>query len=166
MELCEFLLREFPTCYSETDLRRALNGFIQYNLIFYNPCRQQGNFHRLTDAFYTLFLRNYGISTDLHDLIDQPAVELDGDHWFKGAGSIESNSLLTDEMLQQVIVSQAIPFNKWHATDRFCAAVNARGWPAGAFVKLIGAKSDVQLAQWTDSRGKTALHWAAEHFGF
>lgn len=165
MELCEFLLREFPTYYSETDLRRALNGFIQYNLVFCDLDRQQRKFHKLTEAFYTLFLRKYGISTDLHDLIDRPTVESVGNHWFDGVGSIESNSLLTDETLQQVIMSQAIPFNKWHATDRFCAAVNARGWPTGAFVKLIGAESDAQLAQWTDSRGKTALHWAAEHFG-
>lgn len=146
-------------------MRRALNGFIQYNLVFTSDYRWKRSFHKLNKAFYTLFLRNYGISTDLHELIDRPIWDLDGDHWFDGLGNIESNSLLTDETLQEVIVSQAIPFNKWHATDRFCAAVNARGWPAGAFVRLIGAESDAQLAQRADSRGKTALHWAAEHFG-
>jgi hypothetical protein len=43
-------------------------------------------------------------------------------------------------------------------------ADNAQGWPPEDFVKLIGAASDAQLAQWADRLGKTALHWAAEHF--
>lgn len=77
---------------------------------------------------------------------------------------IGNNPLLTNEALHEVIMSQTIPFKKWHPADRFCAAVKSKYWPAGAFIKLIGSESDAQLARWADHRGKTALHWAAEHF--
>lgn len=105
---------------------------------------------------------------DLKEMIDKPVLEFDRDHWLPPGhlDDIGSNTLLTDETLREVIMSQTIPFNMWHPIDRFCAAVNARGWPAGAFIKLVDTTSDAQLAQWTDRRGKTALHWAAEHFGW
>jgi hypothetical protein len=124
-----------------------------------------GNFDKLMAAFYKLFLRKHGISADVHELIDKPTADIVSLSWLHHVKSIGSNLLLTEETLQEVIASQTIPFEKLHPTDRFCAAVNARGWPTRAFIKLIDAESDVQLAQWADRRGKTALHWAAEHFG-
>ena len=116
-------------------------------------------------AFYKLFLRKHGISAGIYELIDEPTADIDPFPWLRQVGGIGSNLLLTEETLQEVIASQTIPFEKWHPTDRFCAAVNARGWPTRAFIKLIDTESDVQLAQWADRRGKTALHWAAENFG-
>jgi hypothetical protein len=139
--------------------------FIQVQLETYIGPREKERFPKLIKAFYTLFLRKHGISVDLQQLIDQPTVKHDRDQWLDDLEDIGSNPLLTDEALHEVIMSQTIPFNKWHPVDRFCAAVNAKGWPAGAFVKLIGIESDVQLARLADHRGKTALHWAAEHFG-
>jgi hypothetical protein len=163
--LCEFLLQEFSTYYSETDLQRVLEGFIRYQTGVTTDVRGEDNFRKLTNAVYTLFFRKHGISADLNELIDKAVVQLGRDHFAYCFEDIGSNPLLTDEALHEVIMSQATPFNKWHPTDRFCAAVNAKGWPAGAFVRLIDAESDVQLARRTDRWGKTALHWAAEHFG-
>lgn len=117
------------------------------------------------EAFYKLFLRKHGISADLYELIDKTTAKDDRFPWVRWVGGIGSNSLLTEKTLQEVIATQTIPFQKWHPNDRFCAAVNARGWPTRAFIKLIDAESDVQLARWADHRGKTALHWAAENFG-
>jgi hypothetical protein len=139
-------------------------GFLRYRR---NWFADDTNFHQLSKDFYTLFLRNYGLSANLHDSLHKPSLasyrdlRLDLDAF----EDIGNNLLLTDEALQEVIVSQAIPFNTWHPFDRFCTAVNSRGGPAETFVKHINAGSIVQLAQWADHRGKTALHWAAEHFG-
>jgi hypothetical protein len=159
------LLHEFPAYYSGTDLQRALEGFIRHQIEVFVKSGEEDDFRKLTNAVYTLFLRKYGISADLNELIDKPTIKVDRDHRAGRFGNIGSNPLLTDEALHEVIMSQAVPFNKWHPADRFGVAVNAQGWSAGAFVKLIDAESDVQLARWTDRRGKTALHWAAEHFG-
>jgi len=142
-----------------------MEGFIRNYHGMFAGFRVEGDFRRLINAVYTLFLRKHAISVDLTELIDKPTVKFDRDHWVDCFENVGSNPYLTDETLHEVIMSQAIPFNNWHSNDRFCAAVNAQGWPAGAFVKLINAESDVQLAQWADRRGKTALHWAAEHFG-
>lgn len=122
----------------------------------------------MTQAFYALFLGKYGLSTDLRGSVDTARLQLSsgGSVADRNWAGIGSNTLLTGEALQEVIASQIVPFNKWPPKDRFYAAVNARGWPAEDFVKLIDPASHTQLAQWADPLGKTALHWAAEHFGF
>lgn len=167
LELCEFLLHEFSIYHTETELHGSLNGFIRHRIADYRGGYQKESFRKLTEAFYALSLRKYGISADLNELPDMSTVDLSRDHYvcYLHLDGIGSNSLLTDEALREVIMSQTVPFNQWHPIDRFCAAVNARGWSAEAFVKLVDAASDVQLAQWKDRQGRTALHWAAEHFG-
>lgn len=143
-----------------------MDGFLGAHLQLWTYfCGREG-IDELLKAFYTLFIKRHGVSADLYELVDEPAAEPDHYHRLDPMDLVGSNPMLTDDILQDVIMSQTVPLEKWHPYDRFCAAVNARGWPAGAFLRLVGIKSDIQFAPWVNGQGKTALHWAAEHFGY
>ena len=164
MDLCGFLLQEFPSYRLDTALHEALKSFLADYWMIVCGRVEKCYLEQVMEEFYRLFLGRYGLVTDVHNLprldhagcIIEYEEEEDTDH---------HNMVLTNFALQEVISSQPSPFSEWPLTQRLNSALRARGWPAKAFVRLINAGTSMQLATYADPMGKTALHWAAEHFG-
>jgi hypothetical protein len=104
-EFCEFHLHGFPTHYSEADLHRVLKRFISHQFPYHIGEEEQGKNQKLIEAVYTQFLRKHGISADLRELIDKPAMRRDRRRRSDDLEEIGSNPHLTDEALHQVIIS-------------------------------------------------------------
>lgn len=157
-ELCEFLLREFPSYREDAVLRRALQAFVSIGSAL---DLVQSQYRLMMDAMYRLFINENGLEVHISYHKGRSAIE--------GAGtpaSIEDNVLLSEMSVQTIIASQLSPFAQQPWTQRFSAAVNSRSWSTSLFMRLIDTDSPAQLAFQTDNNGKTALHWAAEQCGY
>lgn len=173
LELCEFLLQEFPVFRSDALMHDALKGVLDRNVNrvvkFGRIRRDRRDYDDTPDASYELFLRKYGFSADLQDSTDTILAlpkRIPKRYQFEKREDVAHSMLLTDMALQNIMASQLVPFAKRPLPQRLDTALSAKGWPARSFVKLVNTESTTELAHCTDSQGKTALHWAAEHFGY
>jgi len=120
------------------------------------------NIDQVTETFYRLFVGKYGLQIDLLDLVQR--------HNTHGCDfddpEIERFTMLTKTALQEVLASQHVPFGAWSFAEKFQMVVNSCCWPAETFVELMGPGTLTELATLKDGHGRTALHWAAEHFGY
>lgn len=113
---------------------------------------------------YRLFIGTYGLEVDLdsqgvHQHRTAPAP-------LNSEQSVGDNELLTKASLQAITGSQTLPIALRPFKERFDFAVNTRHWSASLFTDMVNADTTEQLALHRDGRGKTALHWTAERFGY
>lgn len=152
-ELCNYLLQEFPRYRDDADLLRGLSGF----LYFYSPSASRATYDHAAEAMFKLFIGQYGLQLDLHDLAKSR----------NPRGRSNANvygSALTKPLLREVMASQAVPFETWSFAQRFSVAVRSRFWTPEIFIEMARPDTLADLAVYKDPDGKTALHWAAEHF--
>lgn len=134
---------------------RSLTEF----LYFCSPPVLGQRYDHAAEVIFKLFIGKYGLQIDLHDLTEARSPR----------GRRESyvdilSSAWTKPLLQEVIASQAVPFETWSFAQRFSAAVGSKFWTPEIFVEMARPQVLTDLAMHKDPRGRTALHWAAEHF--
>jgi hypothetical protein len=111
------------------------------------------------EAIFKLFIGKYGLQIDLHDLAQSC-----GSHGRSKNYASVLGPALTKPLLQEVMASQALSLGTWSFAQRFSVAVNSRFWTPEIFVEVARPDTITDLAVQKDTRGKTALHWTAEHF--
>jgi hypothetical protein len=74
-------------------------------------------------------------------------------------------STLTEASFRVILASQLTPFATLSFAQKFPKAINAIGWPVSGFVDLLLRPEPTKTVAHADKDGKTALHWAAAHFG-
>lgn len=116
---------------------------------------------QLTEAFYELLLGKYGLQIDLEELAQGYATQ---DHVDSREEELVYSERLTRSTLQTIIASQSTAFEAWPLARRFSLAVNSRGWVPETFIEMFRSDALDDLADYQDFQGRTALHWAAEHF--
>jgi hypothetical protein len=121
--------------------------------------RREDNIVR-TRELYRLFVRQYDLHVDL-DVVAHPR------GWSTGyiPHSISDNEQLDHECLMDLLVSQPLPLDQWPASQRALIGLGSRGWPVDVFLKVMNLDKYPNMITQTDPRGRTALHWAAEHCG-
>jgi hypothetical protein len=113
-----------------------------------------------TRELYHLFLREYG----LHIETD---VALHPRGWSINyiPMSISDNMLIDHECMIDIVASHPVPLNQWPVLQRASTGLHSRGWPVDVFLKVMNFDKYPDMITQTDCRGRTALHWAAEHCG-
>lgn len=109
------------------------------------------------DDMYDLFLDRYGLVL--------PITEQEH-HNCKFSETAESNMLLTERSLQKVHAGQFASIQDRAFEFKFEVAMRSIGWPAEALMNFLQPCNVSQLATAQDSKARTALHWAAKHFGY
>ena len=158
-ELCDFLLGDF-TCYrGDDDIRNALGAYLQERQYGEPPA----NIDQVTETCYKLFIGKHDLQIDLKNLSrrhDIPnGIKLDDPE-------VGRNTLLTKTALQEVLATQRVPFGAWSFAERFHVVVNSYCRPAETLVVLMRPATLTALAIHRDPYDRTALHLAAEHFGY
>jgi hypothetical protein len=115
----------------------------------------------LTESFYKLFIGKYGLQIDLQELVLDCTLPSRADEF---ETEVVYSERLTKATLRSIIESQPIPFKTWPSAQRFSIAVNSKDWPPDMLIEMARPDALADLASYQDSRGRTALHWAAEHF--
>jgi hypothetical protein len=115
----------------------------------------------LTEAFYKLFIGKYDLQIDLQELVQDHTLPSSADEF---ENEVVYSERLTKVTLRNITESQPIPFKTWPPAHRFSIAVNSKDWPPDMFIEMARPDALSDLATFEDSRGRTALHWAAEHF--
>lgn len=156
LELCRFLLQEAPALHSDEDLQLACDQLLgrQIHERTTTKQRRQG-----TEAIYSLFVQEHSM----------PAIIDPGDSiskaWFSPAGYKGEHSLLITQLsLQTVLECQPTAFASLPFHRKFSMAVESTGWPVDILSSLL-CQRPLDCATATTIEGKTALHWAAAHFG-
>ena len=150
IELCKFLLQETAHPDEDAILFLALRESMYYTTGF----RFQDNGRTKLEALYDHFLDILGSNIDLSDVIAASA-----------ASPPDGFMYMTNTALESVLASQPTPFRNLPFAQQFATAVESIGWPADAFSMLLRQHEPAQTVRRTNEHGKTALHWAAEHFG-
>jgi hypothetical protein len=138
----------------ETCMQSALIrilGWLQYPRLS-NP-KDILQFGLYQEAAYALFVKEYGLSTDLNEHPDF--------HFPHKAQALS----LTGPSFQIILASQLTPFASMTIAQRFSTAMDANGWPADAFLASMLRPNPVETVSRANKEGKTFLHWAAAHFG-
>ncbi|KAM0722808.1 hypothetical protein Q7P37_002250 [Cladosporium fusiforme] len=153
VKLCEFLLGMSPAFREDTIMNCALEAFLESSL------SRLGNEKPrvMSDALYHLFIDGYGMAIETVRATNTFC-------W--GEENVLSNMLLSEQSARDILASQLIPFNGLSFDRRFAIAMGSKGWPAHMFLEFLRSDNPMQLATQRDARGRTALHWAAEHFGY
>lgn len=121
--------------------------------------RREDNFVR-TRELYRLFVRQFGLQIDLEVLAHPRGWPV---LWIPML--ISDNEQLDRECIMDLLASQPLPLDQWPASQRASAGLGSRGWPVDIFLKVMNLDKYPDMITQTDSRGRTALHWAAEHCG-
>jgi hypothetical protein len=153
LELCSFLLQSSDT-QEETVMQSALTrilGWLQYPRL---PSSQDIlQLSSYQEAAYALFVEEHGLRTDLNEHPDF--------HFPHKAQAL----CLTGPSFRIILASQPTLFASWNFAQRFSTAMDANGWPVNAFTALMLRPDPVETVTRANKDGKTALHWAAAHFG-
>jgi hypothetical protein len=147
--LCKFLLEETPSFYDDSALNSALDVAVTQALSNLYP-------NALAEDFYNLFVADHGLELGL---AGSRATE--SAHTLRTALAL----LLSDNSFRVVLASQPASFIDLPFEQRFTIAIDCVGWPADAFWTLLNHSDPTELVQKANDQGKTALHWAAAHFG-
>lgn len=108
------------------------------------------------EEFYKLFIGKHGLNIDLQELPQNVTLN--------NGGFSRADQGLPNPLLREIIANQAVPFETWSFSQRFSASVNSRFWDPEIFVEVACPETLADLALHKGHRGRTALHWAAEHF--
>ena len=106
---------------------------------------------------YDLFLDRHGLALPLTD---------EEHHSIDLTENAESNMLLTEKSLRKIQAGQFMSIRNLPFQFKFSVAMRSIGWPADALVNFLQPCEASQLATAQDSQARTALHWAAKHFGY
>jgi hypothetical protein len=150
-------LHEFSLYRSDEILLHGLTGYLTH----YWPSASQESFDHITEAFYKLFISKHGLHIDLQELAQHNTAPSLTHASEKG---IVYSDRLTKATLREVIENQAVPFGTWSFTQRFSVAVSSNDWSPEIFEEMVRPDTLTNLAKHQNSRGRTALHWAAEQF--
>jgi hypothetical protein len=66
---------------------------------------------------------------------------------------------------QAIAASQPIPLAETSFAERFSTAMRSNGWPAELFAATFRYDEPMMMATRASETGRTALHWAAGHYG-
>lgn len=109
------------------------------------------------DDIYNLPLDGYGLVLPITDKEHHTVIFTE---------SAESNMLLTEFSLQKILAGQFTSIHDRGFIFKFEVAMRSIGWPADALMNFLQPCDMSQLATAQDSQARTALHWAAKHFGY
>lgn len=138
-------------------MRQMLKEYVSFGYLF----SSLDVLDSLTEAFYKLFIGKYDLQIDLQELVQESTLPSRVDDF---ENEVVYSERLTKATLRSIIESQPIPFKAWPSAQRFSIAVNSKGWPPDLFIETALPDTLADLAAYQDPRGRTALHWAAEHF--
>lgn len=74
--------------------------------------------------------------------------------------------MLTEQSVRCILASQLVSSAGMSFELRFAIAMRSMGWPAQVFLDFLQCDDLAKLVHQTDEFGRTALHWAAAHFGY
>lgn len=137
----------------DATLHSALGEFIHYSR---SKGREFGEFRQvrnLADSFYRLFVEKCEMVTET----EQTPWNLE---------TVLSNMMLTEQSVRCILASQPVSPAGMSFELRFAIAMRSMGWPAQVFLDFLQCDDQVKLINQTDEFGRTALHWAAAHFGY
>lgn len=153
LELCEFLLEQSPYLRNETMMLSALNCFTSDSM---NGGSNFEAARRLADGMYDLFLDRFGLVVPMTD----------EEHYnIFITENAQSNMLLTQNSLRKIQAGQFTSIHEQAFEFKFSVAMRSVGWPADALINFLQPCDASQLATAQDCQARTALHWAAKHFG-
>jgi hypothetical protein len=144
LELCRFLLRESSLFNEDALMLSALDRSLRHAYYYQRD-------QRLVESFYDLLARDNTMEYELRDSLEQRADQF--------------SILHTTASFDVVLARQSVPFLSLPFAQRFDTALASVGWPPDAFLTSLDHHDPEQLARKATKRGKTALHWAAQHFG-
>lgn len=124
-----------------------------------SDCRELGyeNARKEADGMYDLLVRRHGLLLLTNDDEHQDIDSLQNG---------QSNMLLTETSLRAILAGQFPPARGSTFDVKFQVAMRSTGWPAKSFLDFLAPCSSAQLATSTDNQRRTAMHWAAKHFGY
>jgi hypothetical protein len=154
LELCEFLLDQSPYLRDDTMMLSALHCFASDSMAGGTAFEAA---RRLADEMYDLFLDRFGLVVPITD---------EEHHNITFTENAESNMLLTESSLRKIHATQFTSVHDRAFEFKFAVAMRSIGWPADALVDFLQPCFASQLATAQDSQTRTALHWAAKHFGY
>lgn len=112
---------------------------------------------QLADDMYDLFLDRFGLVVPMTD----------EEHYnIRFTENAESNMLLTENSLRKIQAGQFTSIHDRAFEFKFSVAMRSIGWPVDAFINFLQPCNASRLATAQDSQARTALHWAAKHFGY
>lgn len=117
----------------------------------YRALNQANN--AFVDAAYSLFVGEYGLEYDFKD--DEK----------RGLTSRFALMDRTEESIRIIMASQPVPLASLTPTQRFLEVIDSVGLPTDVFSELLYHGGSNTSRTKAKSDGKTALHWAAAHFG-
>jgi hypothetical protein len=146
IELCRFLLQTTSLFHEDSTLRAALWASLDQAETNLNVS--------LMEALYSLFVKDYGLSLNPNTVA-------------MSNGLVPGYHVLyrTEAAGRLIMASQPISLLDLTPTQRFSEIVGFFGLPADTFMAQLCQENSGDPATSTDSDGKTALHWAAAHFG-
>jgi hypothetical protein len=135
----------------QSALHRFVNRSRIRSEIDFKSARQEA------DDLYCLFI-------DRHNMV---ITTTEGEHQnIDSLENIESNWLLTENSLRQILDSQFASTHSLAFELKFTVAMGSTGWPADAFLKFLHPCDSSKLVTKTDRYANTVLHWAAKHFAY
>lgn len=153
VELCKFFLQETAHPDEDAILSSALRTSLYYATSYQFQANEKVRQAKL-EAVYNHFVDILGSNIDLSDItVTSSALPFEGFMY------------MTDTALKSVLASHPISFMNLPFAQKFATAVECIGWPADAFSMLLRQYEPTEAVKKTNAYGKTALHWAAEHFG-
>jgi hypothetical protein len=155
IELCKFLLDQYSYFCEDATMHSALSRFVSDSY-----CRTDKDFTSIrqeADDMYDLFMKRHSLVLPNSD---------EEHHIIIHGQNVESNMLLTEKSLRQVLDGQFASTRARTLEKKFPVAMRAVGWPADAFLGFLQPCDPTQLITKTDGQGRTTLHWAAKHFGY
>jgi hypothetical protein len=127
--------------------------------LYWFHARREDNFVK-TRELYRMFVRQFGLHIDLEVLAHPRGWSISSIPML-----ISDNKHLDRECIMDLLASQPLPLDQWPASQRASTGLGSRGWPVDIFLKVVNLDKYPEMLTQTDSRGRIALHWAAEHCG-
>lgn len=154
LKLCEFLQEQSSYLRDDTMMLSALQYFVSGSsgrVTTFEAARREA------DSVYDLFLDRHSLALPVTD---------EEHHNITFTEDADSNMLLTEHSLRKIHAGQYVSIHERAFPFKFSVAMRSIGWPADALIDFLQPFDTSQLVTAQDSQARTALHWAAKHFGY
>jgi hypothetical protein len=155
IELCRFLLQE-SGFFCDEILLAAFNEHVAY-IVWDLYAHEWSQRRKLVEGSYRLFVSENNMTVDFKD-----------GHPYGSFPSFMTEDwklLLSVSSVRDILNGQHLNFDSLPFEQRFSTAISSTGWPAETFLSIFRHDNPASLITAVNSRGTTALHWAAAHLG-
>jgi hypothetical protein len=156
IELCRFLLQESGFFCDDEILLAAFNEHVAY-IVWDLYAHEWSQRRKLVEGSYRVFVSENNMNVDFKD--GHPYGS------FPSSTTEDWKLLLSVSSVRDILNGQRVNFDSLPFEQRFSTAISSTGWPAETFLSIFRHDNPASLITAVNSRGTTALHWAAAHLG-